>query len=155
MVKIEWLNFTHTLLTGKRKSNFDFMTGAIYRKGNPNPFQKSGVAFTFLLKFMLSMFCAHAMKRPLAYCFTLVCLSVFIECMVDVRLTFFPILKLEHFSFTWYLHVYWGWYGVRIIVFIAAFNNISVILVSFIGGGNRHTRRKPLTCQKSLTNFIT
>ena len=28
-------------------------------------------------------------------------------------------------------------------------------MVSFIGGGNRSTRRKPLTCRKSLTNFIT
>jgi len=27
--------------------------------------------------------------------------------------------------------------------------------VSFIGGGNRSTRRKPPTCCKSLTNFIT
>ena len=27
--------------------------------------------------------------------------------------------------------------------------------VSFIGGGNRSTCRKPLTCRKSLTNFIT
>ena len=27
--------------------------------------------------------------------------------------------------------------------------------VSFIGGGNRSTRRKPLICRKSLTNFIT
>jgi len=27
--------------------------------------------------------------------------------------------------------------------------------VSFIGGGNRSTRRKPWTCSKSLTNFIT
>ena len=26
--------------------------------------------------------------------------------------------------------------------------------VSFIGGGNRSTRRKPLTCHKSLTKFI-
>jgi hypothetical protein len=26
--------------------------------------------------------------------------------------------------------------------------------VSFIGGGNRRTQRKPLTCHKSLTNFI-
>jgi len=40
-----------------------------------------------------------------------------------------------------------------------AFNNISVLswalAVSFIGGGNRSTRRKPLTCRKLLTNFIT
>jgi hypothetical protein len=27
-------------------------------------------------------------------------------------------------------------------------------VVSFIGGGNRSTRRKPSTCRKSLTNFI-
>ena len=27
--------------------------------------------------------------------------------------------------------------------------------VSFIGGGNKSTRRKPLNCHKSLTNFIT
>jgi hypothetical protein len=36
--------------------------------------------------------------------------------------------------------------------FNAPFNNISVI---FIGGENWSTRRKPLTCRKSLTNFIT
>ena len=26
-------------------------------------------------------------------------------------------------------------------------------IFSFIGGGNRNTRRKPLTCRKSLTNL--
>jgi hypothetical protein len=30
-----------------------------------------------------------------------------------------------------------------------------ILAVSFIGGGNRSTRRKPTTCRKSLTNFIT
>ena len=29
-----------------------------------------------------------------------------------------------------------------------------IVAVSFIDGGNRSTRRKPLTCRKSLTNFI-
>jgi len=29
------------------------------------------------------------------------------------------------------------------------------VVVSFIGGGNRSTQRKPPTCRKSLTNFIT
>jgi len=29
-----------------------------------------------------------------------------------------------------------------------------MVAVSFIGGGNRSTRRKPPTCRKSLTNFI-
>ena len=30
-----------------------------------------------------------------------------------------------------------------------------IVTVSFIGGRNRSTRRKPPTCRKSLTNFIT
>jgi hypothetical protein len=30
-----------------------------------------------------------------------------------------------------------------------------IVAVSFIGGGNRITRRKPPTCLKSPTNFIT
>jgi hypothetical protein len=30
-----------------------------------------------------------------------------------------------------------------------------IVAVSFIGGGNRSTRRKPQTRRKSLTNFIT
>jgi hypothetical protein len=32
---------------------------------------------------------------------------------------------------------------------------VVIIWVSFIGGGNWSTRRKPQTCPKSLTNFIT
>jgi hypothetical protein len=40
-------------------------------------------------------------------------------------------------------------------VFNATFNNISVIslVVSFFGGENQSTLRKPQTCSKSLTNF--
>jgi len=30
-----------------------------------------------------------------------------------------------------------------------------IVAVSFIGGGNWSTRRKPPTCRKSLTDFIT
>ena len=30
-----------------------------------------------------------------------------------------------------------------------------IVVVSFIGGGNRSTRRKPPFCRKSFTNFIT
>jgi hypothetical protein len=47
---------------------------------------------------------------------------------------------------------------VRVIVFNATFNNISlsyIVVVSFIGGGNRSAWRKPPTSRKSLTNFIT
>jgi hypothetical protein len=32
---------------------------------------------------------------------------------------------------------------------------LNIMMVSFFGGGNRSTRRKPQTCCKSLTNFIT
>jgi len=41
-------------------------------------------------------------------------------------------------------------------VFDTTLNNILnyIVAVSFIGGGNRSTRRKPPTCHKSLTNFI-
>ena len=43
----------------------------------------------------------------------------------------------------------------RVMVFNTTFNNVSVIVVvSFIGEGNRSTWRKPPTCHKSLTNFI-
>jgi hypothetical protein len=42
------------------------------------------------------------------------------------------------------------------LVFNASQQNLSYILVvSFIGGGNRSALRKPRTCRKSRTNFIT
>jgi hypothetical protein len=42
----------------------------------------------------------------------------------------------------------WFWFMV--------FNAISyIVVVSLIGGENRSTQRKPPTCRKSLTNFIT
>jgi hypothetical protein len=45
---------------------------------------------------------------------------------------------------------------VRGMVFNATFNDIlEIVAVSFIGEGNRSTRRKPPTCYKSPTNFIT
>ena len=42
-------------------------------------------------------------------------------------------------------------------VFYATFNKYFsyIVALSFIGGGNWSTWRKPLTCRKSLTNFIT
>jgi hypothetical protein len=46
-------------------------------------------------------------------------------------------------------------FGFSFIVSNATFSNISVVTISFIGGGNRSTRRKPPTCRKSLTTFIT
>jgi len=40
-------------------------------------------------------------------------------------------------------------------VFNVTFNNSYIEAVSFIGGGNRGTRRNSPTCSKSLKNFIT
>ena len=40
---------------------------------------------------------------------------------------------------------------VRVVVFNASFR----LNVSFISGGSQSTQRKPPTCLKSLTNFIT
>jgi hypothetical protein len=59
---------------------------------------------------------------------------------------------------SFYSHkVPFGFCLVWFMVFNTTFNNISIyiVVVSFIGGGNWSTRRKPLTCRKSLTNFIT
>ena len=44
---------------------------------------------------------------------------------------------------------------IRVMVFNATFKNkyfSYIVVVSFIGRGNPSTRRKPLTCSKSLTN---
>ena len=50
------------------------------------------------------------------------------------------------------------WVSVIVMVFNVTFNNSSItmyiVAVSYIGGGNGSTRRKPPTCHKSRTNFI-
>ena len=44
-----------------------------------------------------------------------------------------------------------GWF----LVWFMVFNATYIVVVSFIGGGNRSARRKPPTYCKLLTNFIT
>jgi len=46
---------------------------------------------------------------------------------------------------------------IRVMVFNSTFNKYVsyIVVVIFIGGGNRSTWRKPPTCSKSLINFIT
>ena len=60
--------------------------------------------------------------------------------------------------------LYLGSDDVVFLFFIDNYNNTTSTLqqyfsyieaVSFIGGGNRSIMRKPPTCRKSLTNFIT
>jgi len=48
-----------------------------------------------------------------------------------------------------------GWFYGVLRHFQHYFSYIYIVAVSFIGGGNRSTRRKPPTCRKSLANFIT
>jgi hypothetical protein len=48
------------------------------------------------------------------------------------------------------------WVSVRVVVFSPTFNTISIIVVvSFIGGGNRSTRRNLLTCAVTVPEKIT
>jgi len=60
---------------------------------------------------------------------------------------------------------YWQWYTFKVIVnwhvcllcltpLSTIFQLTYIVAVSFIGGENRSTLRKPLTCRKLLTNFI-
>ena len=55
----------------------------------------------------------------------------------------------------WLYHFYFS-IRVRVMVFKRHFQQYLsyIVAVSFIGGGNRSTRRTPPTCLKSLTNFI-
>jgi len=38
---------------------------------------------------------------------------------------------------------------------LSTISQLYIVEVNFIGGGNRSARRKPPTCGKSLTNFMT
>ena len=56
----------------------------------------------------------------------------------------------DHMHFGWLV-----WYGLWCLTPISTIFQLCMVAVSFIGGWNRSTWRKPLTCLKSLTNFIT
>jgi hypothetical protein len=77
---------------------------------------------------------------------------------VVIKLTMKTILYCVINTCIWYkiLNLYLSFY-LSNLVFNATINNISVIsvAVTFIGGGKCSTQRKPPTCLKSLTNFIT
>jgi hypothetical protein len=45
-------------------------------------------------------------------------------------------------------------YRVRVLIPLSTIFQF-ILAVSFIGGGDQRTRRKPPNCRKSLTNFIT
>ena len=49
----------------------------------------------------------------------------------------------------------WLWLWFLCLMPLSTIFQLYIVAVSFIGGANRSTLRKPLTCRKSLTNFIT
>jgi hypothetical protein len=49
----------------------------------------------------------------------------------------------------------WHWYRVSVMASKATFYFYNIVEVRFIGGGNRSSRKKSMTCRKSLTNLIT
>ena len=48
----------------------------------------------------------------------------------------------------------WHWYRVSVMASMATFYFTNIVEVRFIGGGNRSSRKKSMTCRKSLTNII-
>ena len=77
-----------------------------------------------------------------------------INCLRNFAKSFFRINECaKKYVTCCILHILGGWvgYGVQR-DFHEYFSYI--VAVSFIGGGNRSTRRKPQSCRSSLTNFI-
>jgi len=73
---------------------------------------------------------------------------------ISIRFIFVLRYTLFKFNFEFIKLIAHGWwiYGVQhhfqqYVCYIVA--------ISFIGGGNRRTQKKPQTCRKSLTKFIT
>jgi hypothetical protein len=114
--------------------------------------KKISYEYTCIQNFHVFSFCNK--NKSYFYCKKNIVFTFIGTCM---PWSFNLIYKYNHFmtfeikSMTRFDLVSFKWF----IVFIAIFNNISVILWRAVGGGNRSTRRKPLTCRKSLTNFIT
>ena len=115
--------------------------------------------FVFLcVLYLLAIVLSVLLSLSFGHCF--VCSSVFIFwplfCLFFCLYLLAFVLSVLRFTANNYpfgtFKLYVGWF----MVLNATFNNISVISWRsvFIGGGNRSTRRKPLTCRKSLTNFI-
>jgi hypothetical protein len=74
--------------------------------------------------------------------------------VVLLRLVNFPFINKIHVSPLYAKHVLFLF--LCLMVFNATLKYFNyIVVVSFIGRGNRRTRRKPPNCRKSLTNFIT
>ena len=86
-----------------------------------------------------------------------------IQWLLPVFNGFFP-YSMASSRIQWLLPVFNGFFPYssihnRVMVRVVVFNFQQyfryIVAISFIGGGNRGTRRKPPTCTKSLTNLIT
>ena len=61
---------------------------------------------------------------------------------------------LNYIKTAWFLHIQINLIRVKVVKVVQQYFSYFVV-VSFFGGGNVSTRRKPPTCRKSLTNLIT
>ena len=92
------------------------------------------------------------------FCFVLHLYLLFCCCL------FYYLYSMASSRIQWLLPVFNGFFPyssihnrVMVRVVVSNFQQYFryIVAISFIGGGNRNTRRKPPTCTKSLTNLIT
>jgi hypothetical protein len=69
---------------------------------------------------------------------------------INVLSTLHPLIMNVHISQFCLPFIPWSWMSMHFQQYFSY-----IVAVSFIGGVNQITRRKPPTCCKSLTNFIT
>ena len=90
------------------------------------------------------------------YCFYMIFLFQFFNIFKTISTT----TKDYLYDLPYHINIYWNMYlnywWVRLWCLMPLSTIFQYIVAdSFIGGGNRSTRRKSLTCLNSLTNFIT
>ena len=120
--------------------------GVLYEAGTVSPSRAH--AFRFSVRSVLLLFLVFCVVMFVCFLFVFLLLSdvPIVASVSGLSIRYYPSFIytcLNLFSCLMVLNV--------------TFNSISsyIVAVSFIGGGNRRTRKKPPTCRKSLTNFIT
>jgi len=91
-----------------------------------------------LLKFLMTK-----SLIPLLFCFAFVFIVLLLFVLLPLFNGFFPYSSIHN--------------RIMVRVVVSNFQQYFryIVAISFIGGGNRNTRRKPPTCTKSLTNLMT
>jgi len=89
----------------------------------------------------------------LVFCVVTSVLFVFVLCLMSNVVG----ISVFYLRFSWrFIFLIWLYCNDQLLqVELWCSTPLSTIFLSFIGGGNRSTQRKPLICRKSLTNLIT